>query len=112
MDKKAINVFDDMLASSPKKEVKSAPAAIPSTYSGERKSRPLKSRGNFNTTAEASKSICYRTTPRFYELLQYFAKVKNLSMNTIIESALLQFMDLPENIEDTKLARSIADRIR
>ena len=124
MDKKAINVFDDMLTTTPKKEVKPAkeekpvkvskpaPVAKPVEHVGERKPRPLKLRGNYNTTAEASKSICYRTTPGFYELLQDFAKVKGLSMNTIIETALLQYMDLPENREDTKLARSIAERVR
>lgn len=121
MDKNAKNVFDDMItenstqigvnnnASKSNKNTNFQPF---SNDLNTRKSRPLKLRGNFNTTAEASKSFCYRTTPGFYDNLQAFAKIKGVSLNTIIESALLQYMDQPENKDDASLARSIAERIR
>ena len=120
MEKSAKGVFDSMMKKNdqpakkedkPVKEVKEVKPVAP-VESAPKKEKSLRSRGNLNTTAEATKSILYRTTPGFYLELSYFAKIKKLSMNTIIETALINYMDLPENKDAKNVARSQASSVK
>ena len=116
MDDRKDEVFDDLIVTSPAKAVttvQNKPAAeVKKPEPVNVNKRSLKSRGNPNSTAEATKSVLYRTTPGFYEELAAFAKIKKLSMNTIIETALVNYMGLPENKEAEQRARSVANSLK
>lgn len=67
------------------------------------------SRHNINSTLEASCKLSYRTTPTFHAIIDAFSSVTGKSMNTIIEEALIDYFDKPENRGEYKRAQAIAE---
>lgn len=52
----------------------------------------------------------FRLNGNFYKEVQMFAKIKGESVNTILEMALLEYLNNKDNFEDYKKAKSIAEQ--
>lgn len=61
-----------------------------------------------HTTAENSKTYLFRTTPEFFNQLRMFGNLTHQSLNNIVETALLEYLDRPENKNNAKHAEEMA----
>ncbi len=125
------NFFEDMMEQDSKKdskEEKSAVKAVTSkktfkpveTKKVEKKvevtpvkkaSKPSRERTMVpprHSTAENSKTYLFRTTPEFFNQLRMFGNLTHQSLNNIVESALLDYLDRPENKNNAKHAEEMA----
>lgn len=59
---------------------------------------------------EKNAKFLFRLNSNFYMEVQMFAKIKGESVNTILEMALMEYLNNKENFEDYKKAKSIAEQ--
>ncbi|MCQ2795670.1 MAG: hypothetical protein MJ214_05705 [Bacilli bacterium] len=128
------NFFEDMMEQDSKKETKEGKTAVKAVTSKktfkpvvekkvekkvEVKEAPIKKEVKKVTrertmvkprhsTAENSKTYLFRTTPEFFNQLKMFGNLTHQSLNNIVESALLEYLDRPENRNNAKHAEEMA----
>jgi len=61
---------------------------------------------------ERDTSVLYRLNKKFYKEIQMFAKIKGESVNTILELAVISYLNKKENVDDYNLAKSLAEKIK
>ena len=59
---------------------------------------------------EKDAKFLFRLNSNFYKEVQMFAKIKGESVNTIVEMALMEYLNNKDNFEDYKKAKSIAEQ--
>lgn len=59
---------------------------------------------------EKDAKFLFRLNSNFYKEIQMFAKIRGESVNTLLEEALIQYLNNKENLEDYKKAKSIAEQ--
>jgi len=59
---------------------------------------------------EKDAKFLFRLNSNFYKEVQMFAKIRGESVNTLIEAALIQYLNNKENLDDYKKAKSIAEQ--
>ena len=59
---------------------------------------------------EKDAKFLFRLNGNFYKEVQMFAKIKGESVNTIIEMALMEYLNNKDNFQDYKKAKSIAEQ--
>jgi len=117
------NFFDDMMEQDLHKgeekkveekvevKVETQPAPVKEAKKSVTRSYTRTMKAPLHSTAENSKTYLFRTTPQFFNQLRMFGQITKQSLNTIIETALLEYLDRPENRNSAKHAEDLANKL-